>query len=827
MRALTLASQNTSICARCQLRILGAFGHLRGKSGHVSSSRNCASASTRRQIGLPLTVPSRQEPGRFQGHVTVPHSLSDLRAAHGLAYRHLKLNEENVSLGVDSLGEPAQIRILKDKPRPARRAALQQQVEETEDESAVKSDELLRALQEERQKPDLRLSFEHIEQIRTSLLKAGGRQGPTLKQCRQFGQQLVYGFNRVQIQGYAAEVLAARKTTKGSLEAGYEAKVFKRTSWVCGSSKFPEVALERLGPLSKRHLIDARLFGPKASQHRASGKENKKASDVEALLRERWLIRPREEKQQLGEIDFKLGQERLEVLLKNHEYAFEKISKSFGVRIDVSPAESIVRLTAEYGVASDALAAMEDVIESVEVENINVALTFKATDKGTTKVWDAASDEAYLRSVEELSKTVIFFQKPSASRKTTIARVHYSTHNPDSIADARRLLTQTRSVSSPGILASLPVLDVSDLQKVAVDVSSSLPIHDRRAEWSRLRAMPTALPVSQRYRAKKGIIYDPELASENQHGMYHYLCSAWDDVASPGPAARAASEGVKRWDPNIRKTFMANFGSLIHAIDQDSAIPALLKSIEDLEAPRANRKLILNAPDLITTLAGLVTNHPSIRHELRIVMLPTHVPETHDREKAAVDLLPRLEIHVDLDEAERVAKFRTARLVRDARTYDLMLHRQATDLRFKGRAAVVPLTSDLPQVQAFLRQSSLDVWGHGRLRTPESLDLTVPRFALKPRTLEASAPERPAWEGMTVRYALAQLEHRSEMHMLYQGYPLVYTTIEAGLAGGRRTELRLEAEPLRQRKDFDAEISGRLFEQWYGVAHELVARIPN
>jgi hypothetical protein len=97
---------------------------------------------------------------------------------------------------------------------------------------------------------------------------------------------------------------------------------------------------------------------------------------------------------------------------------------------------------------------------------------------------------------------------------------------------------------------------------------------------------------------------------------------------------------------------------------------------------------------------------------------------------------------------------------------------------------------DDPALADFLAKSELHL-SHGQLVTPARLrGFTVPRHMLTP------VHDQHGEGAIPVDYLFAGLEVRRAVAAAFDGWRLVYTSIEAGQGGGRRAELCLEAVPV-------------------------------
>lgn len=186
---------------------------------------------------------------------------------------------------------------------------------------------------------------------------------------------------------------------------------------------------------------------------------------------------------------------------------------------------------------------------------------------------------------------------------------------------------------------------------------------------------------------------------------------------------------------------------------------------------------------------------------------------------------PPLELRLSGD-ADKVTAIHSLRAMNRTSISDILLPAEQVDVRMTQReyAELPPASIDsaegMEPLRNFLNKSLLEP-SAGRLVTPPRLhNLGLPRWLLAPpgsisiastnarakakKTKAAAAaarlpqhlPHTP--EGNELRkasFVFAGLEQHHAVETTYDGWKLVYTSIEAGQGGGRRAELSLEAVP--------------------------------
>ncbi|KAK1965239.1 hypothetical protein LY78DRAFT_658517 [Colletotrichum sublineola] len=142
---------------------------------------------------------------------------------------------------------------------------------------------------------------------------------------------------------------------------------------------------------------------------------------------------------------------------------------------------------------------------------------------------------------------------------------------------------------------------------------------------------------------------------------------------------------------------------------------------------------------------------------------------------------------------------------------DIAYPSEPVDMRLSQSSLSVmsPAALDASPFHEYINNAKLDLVA-GRLRPPPEIELSG----------------LPSTEGGGVflgeaKYVFSGLEIRRSLSAKFQGHKIHYTSVEAGLHGGRRSELVLEAQPP---KDDDApdEVAKASRDSYLALAHDLV-----
>ena len=382
--------------------------------------------------------------------------------------------------------------------------------------------------------------------------------------------------------------------------------------------------------------------------------------------------------------------------------------------------------------------------------------------------------------------------------------------------DARRLINQIVRPNSTdkGSLIWCGVLNPSQTIPAPVDVGNVLQLMSRNQQWSRW-CSPDIRQNEFKYRKPSSIAALNTSASPLSCDRIA-ADSLNEFFAPPEEEHEAELKSGPCWQSRVSYLDSAVLGQVLFptaAAEQKAAsIQAKSKGVKDVkiqyESGLWRREFMTQVPGMLQMFEAFraVASGPDLGSEefLNIRLTPsfknTSLP-------IPIEVLPDLEIRIWLDNGSKTATVRHARLVH-SKTLDLLLPQKIVDLRFFRQTCVYWRCGRLdPQIQQFVQDSNLDIWGTERLRTPTELTLEIPLNAIKTHTFPAM--DQPAT--ILAEYTFASLEHHSELRIPFREQDprtdLTYTSIEGGKIGGRRDELALRhvGDPVQNTADFDEE----------------------
>jgi hypothetical protein len=187
---------------------------------------------------------------------------------------------------------------------------------------------------------------------------------------------------------------------------------------------------------------------------------------------------------------------------------------------------------------------------------------------------------------------------------------------------------------------------------------------------------------------------------------------------------------------------------------------------------------------------------------------PFYIPPTTKGEAtrgtlgpAALSAFPPIEMLFDIEDDEvKSAKLKYIQAVTHESKKDVMLPGSAVDLRFQQRTTTRLKRRYIDQVEDFLKKCNLNLKGQKRLATPPSIILPISSTICREpgfKVLDGKASKPSSDTGEDIRdveYLYTGLEIRKTRAFNYNGWHLLYTSCEAGRAGGARGELKLRAK---------------------------------
>lgn len=266
------------------------------------------------------------------------------------------------------------------------------------------------------------------------------------------------------------------------------------------------------------------------------------------------------------------------------------------------------------------------------------------------------------------------------------------------------------------------------------------------------------------------------------------------DTTKPAQQER---ERPATWQYNPKFESSALVGSVLHSYADiaDTGVVAL-------QSPRksaAQRAFSTAIPNLSRILSSKFAEGIEAKSHKTLTMhfQPNPFIKSQGSEaigNTALSNFPAIEMRFSIDPDNNEFKIESIVAVRSVSNLDLMLPDSPSDIRFQHRSVshllpAQPSCEFPPSIAQFLRDSTLDI-KHGNFSAPTKLSVPIAEHLIMER-LSALQHEATKDHMLDVEYLFTGLEVRKTVVMEYDGWPMHYTSIEAGKAGGRRGELRL------------------------------------
>ena len=248
-------------------------------------------------------------------------------------------------------------------------------------------------------------------------------------------------------------------------------------------------------------------------------------------------------------------------------------------------------------------------------------------------------------------------------------------------------------------------------------------------------------------------------------------------------------------------------GNVLHSFHEGCA-----STLEDLSAPhlqlQLSRMFLPTAPNISRIIEESSLVIPAPIESTTVRFLPNPWALGKDGQPIGTKALisfPPVEIEFSYSEKTRNLLLKDVRAIVDFESSDLLLPECPNDLRLQKQGScrlspsilsMAEKTVDrIPSLASFISKSKLDPRSDQQLITPAGLVLPISKYLCK-RGAHKLLKEQSGNIDYNVEYLYAGLEYRNKLALNYRGWRLIYTSVEAGKAGGRRSELCLR--PVRE-----------------------------
>lgn len=279
----------------------------------------------------------------------------------------------------------------------------------------------------------------------------------------------------------------------------------------------------------------------------------------------------------------------------------------------------------------------------------------------------------------------------------------------------------------------------------------------------------------------------------------------------PEPKGKSRGKAVL-WKTKYHTETSALFGSVLHRGSKISS-PTSSEDPESGSSHTAFSTLVPNLSRFFRGVNSLNSGTPVEYLFLRFQPNPFWKPPTLPEEKEPVhsprpraigsiasSAFPSIELRLAIGKTKSIVPMTLMAIV-DEKNVDVMLPDNLLDVRYHQRT-MCHLRHNEPSdiyklISRFLDASRLNLQGQGALETPPKITIPLSRHLLTPesiRLLRGNNKETKEWKKkdlFDVEYLFSGMEIRSTLKFEYEGWRMLYTSIEAGKSGGRRSEFSL------------------------------------
>ncbi|KAI9794541.1 MAG: hypothetical protein M1816_004428 [Peltula sp. TS41687] len=780
----------TRICLRCEARIflrsaLSPY-HLRATRLFTLPrliSTTSSSSSTRQHGEKSSRLAERPS--------ATHHPLGKLRGR-----RKRELREETASLDSTSLGKPSKIVLLRDAnlEYPKEVSKPDQHAPDEKEKGYTSATELLEAV-------DAAKTLIGFEQVKTNLEQLRPKSDKAVLsqvECNELAEKVREGFTSTQLGRYMHDLdksrkLASRRET--SQESMRHHSQMSQTEWTLGVTRTldPSITLSNSG-----------------NAHKPS----KRDGLVSRLFRDYWNIQIREELESIGELELILPPLEMSLLLGDKRKPLKTICERRRVKLDVFRSKNIIRVTADQEDASSAVSDIRAFLGQLQTLEVDLR-PFRVSGSGGKGAANHLTKKGRLKAISHMTGTEIVVQ----SEGNTLAI--YTLGPGLTLAfDARRLLLS--QIHPPSQYQEQVFYERGSKTEKAdltyIGPVNDVPWYERGIPWSRLQ-----LPVYRETDGKGSRRYSVVGVNEGPRKFartIHAFLSNMGDLPAPpqgglsGPAEEHQSpveetdtvhieseEREAKWNSTLESKTVVIAGYTL----QESEKPSSRQPAKKEQVQISHRTFSHNIPGLLRCLSSLpppVTETISPSESLLIHLQPS----PWSSPKPPPNSFPSIEILIDIDPVTKTTHPQTVRAILSRRISDLALPDHLADLRFQRRTSItLQNATNSPPINAFLAQSNLDIRSQGRLITPPSMKLKIPRWTIindddkaTTTTTTTTASEDGGGDDddreIEMEYLFSSLSHHQTLPLRVDGYEAQYTVVEAGKAGGRRGEFELFLE---------------------------------
>ncbi|KAL9017800.1 MAG: hypothetical protein Q9185_004889 [Variospora sp. 1 TL-2023] len=729
----------------------------------------------------------------------------------GYFYKRANLYSRD-SMGLATLGRPAEVLRVKDAPpRPFERKwwLFQNKGDKSLDPTEpLTSSVILERVNSERGLVSAAKAQQNVEALKQDwlLTRTDPDSPPTESECYKLGRMIHDGFTIKQLLGYYNATLVTTSTHLTDLSKPFRSSLLTRSEWRVGTTSFPGDTVQGVLPLPTVFKSRGSTSRPLYTGHMLSyeGRHSKdpiKYILVNKILRQCWNVKPKEELESLGEVDLWMAEAHFELVTNHARDMLRQIGEEYDAKIDFSKVEPLLRVTATPRNCVSTLKLLSMVLGRIECHVMR--LEKDGISKSTVTDHRNMLNDQLLREAERISGTVMRWSKGKVATKASheTLSIYYLGNNGKSVESAQRFIRRSLKANhtgATGVFFGGTQAMTENLTSIPIEVGQSVPLIDRGTAWTRQvngsdekthhgHQAPHPLPrfrISQALKALERHIH-PSL------GLGRIT---------------ASQQNSRFWQSELSQDLSAVVGRVLYP----AKIAPFGKSPGAfLDEINSQRTLFTDLPNIRRTVENRELKM-MLQNELCIRLSAAAEMTSEDSGSATLpDLELRFRIFSDEPGTMRKIKFKGVRLILEKKQADLLLPLEQADLRFEMQKYVNGKENPDPRILEFIKSSNLVATEIDDIETPQVLTISIPQDVLYPSREKTDRSE------ISIDYSPAIIEHRCTLQHRPGLQPrkkladLSFSSIDAGIIGGRRQEIRyFDDRPLKDDPELAMERDG-------------------
>ncbi|KAL3422751.1 hypothetical protein PVAG01_06907 [Phlyctema vagabunda] len=741
-----------------------------------------------------------------------------------------KLRQHTEKLGIDNLGKPSQVIVLRGAKLDLPKEMLETSKTTSSDETPKERVDIVRLIEQERGLVGHQEVIDNINELRPK----AEREIKTWDDVRRFVEELSSGFTVLQLANYMnshgisgqqevdgqatlEEVSSSKAHDNHGLNNNTSSEIttpkVQISRWMPGVSE----SIEHFDRSLHRGYETPEVFSPKARV-------------AFLLIRDCWSLKIPTVENGLGETEIKLDSQDLEWMIKGDSSPLKRITQTLilpGEMIESSRSRGVIRVTSTQERADVLIPAIKYAISKIKYVEFSVdELLPNHRGAAASSLRKQLRDHTMCAELSRLTGTQV---SPAAKSKLSVSFVDDSKDGFFDRSDlAKQLLlasSNTMDQSSYKLSCMLPGFDpfvphdVPTGAFVKHDFSEGLGWRDRLRTWARWSS-PVPKTASEEVQEDTAILVVHDDAMGDQ--SFPYSFSSKKKKASFFPEINRQEKENERtkpiqlgnaafWSPS-RFTSTSTIPGLVlhHGPGTDSfKLKPVVESFQD----KCTYNFLSDVPNISRVLGH--SDQVKRRTIQNVILRFKPCPWALDSKGKTIGFhalrsFPNIEMRFGIQPSTGEMGLRDVLANISTDISDVMMPHESLDLRFQ-QATTCRLGNPqrLEEIRKFIEMSTMT---DGVPQTPSNIILPIANHLCTPTredllTTSASTTNLPTTK---VEYLFVGHEVKSTIALDYKGWVLLYSSIQDGKGNNTRSEVRLRAT----RSPMYAKPAGQRWRPW-------------